>query len=96
MQAGFEVGKIFNTSANKFMGTAAVKNKELIIKNNLLFELSDYDLGLINTKAGIVYRDSNLNLDNADIIKNHEADVKASSLMSSSRYIKTTRGKNEV
>lgn len=96
LQAGFEVGKIFNTSANKFMGTVAVKNKELIIKNNLLFELSDYDLGLINTKAGIVYRDSNLNLDNADIIKNHEADVKASSLMSSSRYIKTTRGKNEV
>ena len=81
--AGFQVGKIFSESSGKFTGTIAVKNKKLIEH-----ELSEYDLGLLKTKAGIFYRDENLTLDNEAIIKSHKIDVENSSLISSSQYIK--------
>ena len=83
VNAGFYVGKIFSETAQKFTGTVAVKNKSLI-KN----ELSEFDLGLMKSKAGIFYRDENLTLDNEAIIKSHKIDVENSSLISSSQYIK--------
>ena len=55
INAGFYAGKIYNEVENKFTGTIAVKNKSLI-----KYELSEYDLGLLKTKAGIFYRDENL------------------------------------
>ena len=91
IQAGFWVGKIYNKESDKFMGTVAAKKLELI-KNGL----SEYDLGLIKTKAGIVYRDENLTLDNGAIIATHEKEVANSSLMSSSKFIKTFRGAKNV
>ena len=91
IQAGFWVGKIYNKESDKFMGTVAAKKLELI-KNGL----SEYDLGLIKTKAGIVYRDENLTLDNGAIIAAHEKEVANSSLMSSSKFIKTFRGAKNV
>ncbi len=84
LNAGFYVGKIYSNSAEKFTGTVAVKNKSLI-----KYELSEYDLGLMKTKAGIFYRDENLTLDNEAIIKAHDIEVKNSELISSSKFIKS-------
>ena len=89
LNAGFKVGKIFSESLNKFTGTIAVKNKSLI-----KYELSEYDLGLLKTKAGIFYRDKNLSLTNEEIITAHQKEVENSSLMSSSRYIKQYKKAN--
>lgn len=83
VHAGFYVGKIFSESSNKFTGTVAVKNKNLI-----QHELSEYDLGLMRTKAGIFYRDENLSLNNEEIIEVRDKEVKHSELISSSKYIK--------
>lgn len=87
IEAGFWTGKIYNKENDKFMGTIATKNLELI-KNGL----SEYDLGLIKTKAGIVYRDPNLTADNEAILIAHEEDVSNSQLQSSSKFIKRFRG----
>ena len=83
LEAGFFIGKIFSESQNKFTGTVAVKNKSLI-----KYELSDFDLGLLKTKAGIFYRDQNLNLSNEAIKLQHEFDVNNSNLSSSTKFIK--------
>lgn len=91
LNAGFYVGKIYSESAQKFTGTIAVKNKVLI-----KHELSEYDLGLMKTKAGIFYHDENLTLDNEAIIASHKIEVENSTLMSSSKYIKQHRRNNEV
>ena len=84
LNAGFFIGKIFNPDMNKFTGTIAVKNKSLIEH-----ELSEYDLGLLKTKAGIFYRDENLTDLNEAIITRHKNEVEKSGLISSSKYIKS-------
>ncbi len=76
MKAGFYVGK--TTS-----GTIAAKNPALI-----KIPLSQYDLGLLKTRAGIVYRDENFSLDNEAIIASHKKARENSDLMTTSRYIK--------
>lgn len=83
LNAGFHVGKVFNEEIKKYTGTIAVKNKSLI-----KHELSEYDLGLINSKAGIFYRDENLNGLNETIIETREKEVDESNKISSSRFIK--------
>ena len=84
--AGFPVGKIFNNRLNKFQGTVAVKNIDLI-----KYHLSETDLGLLKTRAGIFYRDKNLTAQNEAIIMAHKTEVENSKLMSSSMYLKTRR-----
>ena len=91
LQAGFHVGKIYSEEYKKFTGTIAVKNKSLI-----KYDLSEYDLGLINSKAGIFYRDENLNALNGEIIASREKEVEKSDRISSSRFIKDFRRKNEL
>lgn len=83
INAGFYIGKIYNNTSDKFMGTIATKNKSLI-KN----DLSEYDLGLLKTKAGVFYRDENLNGLNDEILAIHKREVEISDLESSSHYIK--------
>lgn len=83
INAGFYIGKIYNNTSDKFMGTIATKNKSLI-KN----DLSEYDLGLLKTKAGVFYRDENLNGLNDEILATHKREVETSDLESSSHYIK--------
>lgn len=83
INAGFYIGKIYNNTSDKFMGTIATKNKSLI-KN----DLSEYDLGLLKTKAGVFYRDENLNGLNDEILATHKREVEVSDLESSSHYIK--------
>lgn len=91
LNAGFYIGKIFSESAQKFTGTIAVKNKSLI-----KHELTEYDLGLMKTRAGIFYRDENLTLDNEAIIASHKIEVENSNLISSSKYIKQYRRNNGI
>ena len=91
IQAGFWVGKIYDKENDKYIGTIAAKKLELI-KNGL----SEYDLGLINTKAGIPYRDKNLTALNEAIIAAHDKEVSESHLQSSSKFIKTFRGAKDV
>ena len=90
INAGFYAGKIQNENKNKFIGTIAVKNKSLI-----KHELSEYDLGLINSKAGIFYRDENLNGLNEEIIAAREKEVEKSNKISSSRFIKEFKAREK-
>ena len=90
IEAGFEIGNIYNERLNKFQGTVAVKNKALI--NH---PISEADLGLLNTRAGIFYRDENLTAQNEAIIAAHKTEVDNSHRISSSQYLKARR-KNEL
>lgn len=83
IQSGFSVGKTYNSNLNKFIGTVACKNESLI-----RHKLDNKDLDLINSKAGICFKDPNLNLDNDTIIKNRELEMQDSALQPSSRIIK--------
>lgn len=83
LQNGFHVGKTFDIDLNKFVGTVATKNIDLI-----KYPLDEKDLALINSKAGICYKDENLNLDNTTIIMNREKEVGESALISSSKALK--------
>ena len=91
IQAGFWVGKIYDKNNDKYIGTIATKKLELI-KNGL----SEYDLGLIKTKAGIIYRDETLKASNEAIIAAHDKTVAQSDLQSSSKFIKRFRGADNV
>lgn len=83
MQNNFYVGKIFNPNENKFSGTVASKNKNIIV-----YALDDRELGLLKTKAGIVYRDKSGSDIDSDIIKNREIDLMNSKLVSATQYLK--------
>lgn len=83
VEAGFEIGNIYNERLNKFTGTVAAKNKNLI-----KYPLSEYDLGLLKTKAGIFYRDENLNSLNEAINESRKIEVEKSNRISSSHYKK--------
>lgn len=89
LQNGFVVGKSFDYQSKKFVGTVAVKNKTLI-----KHELDERDWALINSKAGICYRDQELNLDNASIIENREETVKNSDLPTSTSVLKGYKNDN--
>lgn len=97
LNAGFIVKKIFSKDQNKFTGTVAIKphtdvsqnNRETNYNTELIHDLSDYDLGLMKSRAGIFYRDKDLSLDNEAIINNHKIEVENSNLISSSKFIKT-------
>lgn len=89
LQNGFVIGKTFDKTSNKFVGTIAVKDKSLI-----QHELDERDWGLMNSKAGICFEDENLDLDNDVIIKNRESKVKTSELVSSSKVLKGHKKNN--
>lgn len=97
LNAGFIVKKIFSKNQNKFTGTVAIKphtdvsqnNRETNYNTELIHDLTDYDLGLMKSRAGIFYRDKDLSLDNEAIINNHKIEVENSNLISSSKFIKT-------
>ncbi len=83
IEAGFAIGNIFSERENKFFGTVAVKDKSLI-----KHPLSEFDLGLLKTRAGIFYRDPNLTWQNEAIIEARNSEVKNSIRMSTSQYRK--------
>lgn len=83
VEAGFEIGNIYNERLNRFTGTVAAKNK-----SHIKYPLSEYDLGLLKTKAGIFYRDENLNSLNEAINMARKIEVEKSNRISSSHYKK--------
>ncbi len=89
LNAGFYVGKIYNERTKAYTGTIAVKNK-----NFIKHDLSEYDLRLLKTRAGIFYRDENLTGLNGAIIERHKKEVDESPLISSSKFIKEYRKEN--
>lgn len=86
--AGFYIGNIIDNK-NKTIGTIASKEK-IYIKN----ELSEIQYGILKTKAGIMYHDENLCLDNKEIIMNRENEISKSDLITSSKYLKSTDKRN--
>jgi len=83
LKNGFYVGKIYDTEFKKFTGTIAVKNLNLIEH-----ELDERDLSLINSKAGICFKDEFLDLDERLIIENRKNEIEQSDLVSSSQILK--------
>lgn len=83
LAVGFNVGKIYNANEGKYTGTIAVKNKSFI-----KHELTESDLRLVKSRAGVMYRDENLNAPNEVILNRREAEVKNSHLLSSSQAAK--------
>ena len=56
--------------------------------------LSNYELGLCATRAGIPYRDPSLNSEKNIILKRREIEFKSSDLMTSSQYMRVRSQKN--
>ena len=84
LKHNFYVGKIYNKYENRFTGTVVSKNKNLID-----IPLDNFDMGLINTKAGIPYHDNeNLSLINKEILDNRKIEVENSNLISATQYKK--------
>ena len=81
--AGFYIGYIYNKRLDRYVGTIASKNKDKI-----RYPISEADLGLLNTKAGIFYRDKNLTGQNEAIIEARNIELKSSEKMSSTFYKK--------
>ena len=81
LEAGFHIGNIFSSSENKNIGTIASKSED-----HIKTPLSEYDLGLIKTRAGIFYRDKNLTGQNEAIKAARELEIKNSTRISSSKY----------
>ncbi|MCM1003980.1 MAG: MnmC family methyltransferase [Candidatus Gastranaerophilales bacterium] len=91
LENNFYVGKILDEKTGKFIGTVASKDKNLI-----KYPLSNYEIGLCGTKAGIPYHDPSLNLDKKEILKRREREFNESELMSSSMYMKTRKQRSEA
>lgn len=92
LKSNFEVGKIYDNQEKKIIGTLASKNY-----NKIKYKLNAYELGLINTLAGVTFKDENLNLSNSELIDNRNKELECSILQSSSNFIKNFRGnKNEI
>lgn len=83
-KTGLTIGKTIKEG--NIIGTIASFNSDLI-KN----KYNDIELGELNTKSAITYKDKNLNLTHEEIIKNRENEVKNSSLATLSQYKKQYR-----
>ena len=81
-KAGLYLGKTIKEG--KTIGTVASFNKNLI-KN----PLDSYELGELNTKSAITYKDKDLNLSSNEIINNRKLEVETSNLMTLSAYKKS-------
>lgn len=82
IEAGFYIGN--NIVEGKVIGTICTKNSHLIKQ-----PLSEFDLGLLKTKAGIFYRDKNLTSQNEAIIALRNSEVNNSDKMSTTQYKKS-------
>lgn len=88
---GLFVGKIYDKQFNKFIGTVAVKNPEL-----LEYPLDEKDLKLTQSKAGICFRDENLSLDNITIMQNRNNELQISNLVPSSQVLEANGGRRAI
>jgi hypothetical protein len=86
----FYLGKIVDESTGKSIGTIAAKDKAMIKT-----PLSNYEIGLCNTRAGIPYHDPNLSAERDYILSLREYDFKYSDLMTSTQYMRSRMYKKE-
>ena len=84
---GFNIGKIFDKKG-RACGTLASKNSNLITN-----KLDEYDFGLMNTGAGVYYRDKTLSASATEILAEHAKRKLELNLESSSSYIKRCKSK---
>ena len=89
LENNFYVGKIYNKNTGKYIGTIAAKEKAFIEH-----PLTNSELGLCATRAGIPYRDPSLNSSKEDILKRREIEFKTSDLMTSSQYMRARTAKD--
>lgn len=91
-EAGFITGKLYDKN-NRHCGTIASPDSKMI-----KITLDEYDKGLMQTRAGIYYRDHNLETPAEKIIENWKHEKETSKLESSSQYIKRykTENRNEI
>lgn len=89
LENNFYVGKIYNKKTGKFIGTVAAKDKSLIEH-----PLSNYEIGLCNTRAGIPYHDPTLSSTKEEILKRREYAFKTSDLLTSSQYMRVRSSKH--
>ena len=80
-KTGLIIGKTIKE--NKTIGTIASFNPDIIIN-----KYNKIELGELNTKSAITYKDKNLNLTHEEITKNREYEIKSSALISLSQYKK--------
>jgi hypothetical protein len=90
LENNFYLGKIVDNKTNKSIGTIAVKAKNLIEE-----PLSNYEIGLCNTKAGIPYHDPGLCASRDYILSHREYDFKTSDLPTSTQYMRSRLSKKE-
>lgn len=90
LENNFYLGKIVDEKTGKCIGTVAAKEKTMIMN-----PLSNYEIGLCNTRAGIPYHDPGLNLDRETILKRREYQFKTSDLMTSTQYMRSRMNSNE-
>ena len=90
IENNFYIGKIICPKTNKCIGTIATKEKNLIEH-----PLSNYEVGLCSTRAGIPYRDPSLNATKEQILKQREIAFKTSDLMTSSQYMRSRMSSKE-
>ncbi len=81
LELGFNVGKVLINE--KQYGTIASMSSSKILN-----PLDSFDNGLTKTKAGILFRDPNLNSSSDEIIKRHECEKETSSRPTTSSYKK--------
>ena len=84
IKSGFYIGNIYNERLKKYTGTIAAKKN-----SKIKHPLSKFDLGLLETKSGIVYHDKNLMSQNEAIIEARNNEVRNSNLLSGSQYKKS-------
>ena len=89
LENNFYVGKILDDKTGKFIGTIAAKDKSMIEH-----PLSNYEIGLCNTRAGIPYHDPTLTANKSEILKRREYEFKNSDLMTSSQYMRSRMSRN--
>jgi len=93
LENNFYLGKIVDEKTGKCIGTIAAKDKAMI-----KVPLSNYEIGLCNTKAGIPYHDPALCADRDYILSHREYDFKTSDLLTSTQYMRSRlskRGEND-
>lgn len=76
---GFCLGKIILD--NSQFGTVASLDEK-----KMLNSLTEYDYGLMQTKAGIPYRDKNLSLSSVEILKNRDEELKCCDKISATEF----------
>lgn len=85
LNSGLKIGKFYE----KNIHTTLASFSDNLIK----YKLDDFELGLLNTNAGIMYSDANLTSTCNDILNKRKHDVNNSNLESTSSYYKRHKRK---